>query len=604
MAPRAKSKSGQDPSIGAVLEAWSWMEKHPLFAPLADKVRMNCYDSINNQCPKDAWAVVANTGAIYCRPKRQATRENWIYVFAHCLLHLGFGHHRRQLREREWNEACCAFVAKFLRDLKIGQAPEFMSGKFDLAGETEETLYKIFCDQGVTPELKGLGSAGSKYADMLFSDQSYYRRAKTFEELLADGLMAAVASAVNVAGGLESHLGASEKLHSPAQQARSWFISSYPLLGALAAAFTIVEDLLVCQRMQISIAAVDAESKEIYINPGVKLNEGQARFVIAHELLHVGLQHQARRHGRDPNLWNVACDYVINGWLVEMGIGEFPALGLLHDPATKGMSAEEIYVMMCKDLRMYRKLATLRGAGSGQGDMLEGGTPDWWHCPEGMTLDEFYRRCLAEGLSYHRLQGRGYLPAGLVEQIEAMAQPSIPWDVELAQWFDDYFAPLEKTRTFARPSRRQSGSPDIPRPRYVTKDGAMDGRTFAVLLDTSGSMERRTLAKALGTIASYCMARDVPFVRLVFCDAYPYDEGYVAAEAIAQRVKVRGRGGTVLQPGIDLIERSDDFPDKGPVLVITDGNCDSVRISREHAYLLPAGRSLPFNPKGPVFRIV
>ena len=67
--------------------------------------------------------------------------------------------------------------------------------------------------------------------------------------------------------------------------------------------------------------------------------------------------------------------------------------------------------------------------------------------------------------------------------------------------------------------------------------------------------------------------------------------------------KVRGRGGTVLQPGVDLLQQAGDFPPDGPILVITDGFCDRVRIKREHAFLLPKGHSLPFPPKGPLFRV-
>jgi hypothetical protein len=83
----------------------------------------------------------------------------------------------------------------------------------------------------------------------------------------------------------------------------------------------------------------------------------------------------------------------------------------------------------------------------------------------------------------------------------------------------------------------------------------------------------------------------------------PTDAGYLAPEAIADRVRVKGRGGTVLQPGIDLLETAPDFPESGPILVITDGWCDKVRVRRDHAFLLPAGQRLPFVPRGPVFRI-
>ena len=118
-------------------------------------------------------------------------------------------------------------------------------------------------------------------------------------------------------------------------------------------------------------------------------------------------------------------------------------------------------------------------------------------------------------------------------------------------------------------------------------------------------MDRRLLAKALGAIASYSIARDVPLVRVVFCDATYYDQGYLSPEAIAGRVQVRGRGGTILQPAIDMLEKAEDFPKDGPLLIITDGYCDKLRLrgDRDHAFLLPQGRSLPFVPKGNVFYI-
>lgn len=68
-------------------------------------------------------------------------------------------------------------------------------------------------------------------------------------------------------------------------------------------------------------------------------------------------------------------------------------------------------------------------------------------------------------------------------------------------------------------------------------------------------------------------------------------------------LKVKGRGGTVLKPGIDLLGKAEDFPNEAPVLIITDGYCDKVVLNgREHAFLIPQGVTLPFVPKGKVFR--
>jgi predicted metal-dependent peptidase len=580
----------------------SLVRQHPMLSALWMHSTIIRQD--RNRCPANGWAVVTLNGAIHVHPTRRGDPEEWLYVLAHCLLHLGFGHFQDRAREREWNAACDCFVGKFLADLKIGRPPEDMLAHFQPPGATEERVYEIFCERGIPTDFQAPGTAGPNAGDMIWEPVKLDWQGHKFDwqECFGLSLARAASTAVNIAAGLITSFDEQgQQAQTLAQRARSWFISSYPLLGALAATFKIIEDALLCHRMDISVAAVDAESKEIFINPHAGLNEQEMRFVMAHELLHVGLRHDARRQGRDAYLWNVACDYVINAWLIDMAVGHVPQVGLLYDPELKAESAEAIYDHIVTDLRRYRKLTTMRGVGTS--DILERGRPDWWSVGDGVDLDEFYRRALSQGLSYHQEQGRGLLPAGLIEEIYALSQPPIPWDVELAQWFDHYFPPVEKIRSYARPSRHQSSTPDIPRPQWVPPPDWDEGRTFGVLLDTSGSMDRSILAKALGAIASYSLSRDVPAARVIFCDAATYDQGYMPLDAIAGQVKVRGRGGTILQPGVDLLERAEDFPKDGPLLIITDGFCDKLSIRREHAFLLPSGRDLPFVPRGPIFRI-
>jgi predicted metal-dependent peptidase len=587
---------------------------HPLFRSLHQYTQDICTE--NNLYPSGGWAVVTSTGQIYLHPKRRGLPEEWAYVLAHCLLHLGFGHFQgfTNRRELEWNIACDCMVAKFLLDLKFGKPPDKLR---TLAQEvqslpgyslrSEEQLYEDLCLRGIPANLLPTGTADMGKDMLLDTRAESGGRGMDWQALLSQGLVQAVHTAVDVAGGVQASLSEYRVMtnQTEAQRARAWFINSYPLLGALAASFTIIEDQLICHRLGITVAAIDCEAREIYMNPAAGLASSafrqECRFVMAHELLHAGLRHDVRCQGRDPYLWNVACDYVINSWLIEMGVGEMPRFGLLYDPTLKGESAEAIYDRMVTDMRHFRKLATLRGVGVG--DILEPRHTDWWTNGGGSDLDDFYRRSMSQGLEYHQEQGRGLLPAGLIEEIRALSQPPVPWDVELARWFDDHFPPLEKLRTYSRVSRRQSVTPDIPRPLWVPPPATEMGRTFGVLLDTSGSMDRKLLAKALGAIASYSMARDVPAVRVVFCDAVTYDQGYLLPEAIAESVKIRGRGGTILQPGIDLLEQAKDFPASGPLLIITDGYCDKLHIRREHAFLMPQGNHLPFVAKGPVFRV-
>ena len=52
--------------------------------------------------------------------------------------------------------------------------------------------------------------------------------------------------------------------------------------------------------------------------------------------------------------------------------------------------------------------------------------------------------------NYHEEQGRGFLRAGLIEEIRALTHPPIPWDVELARGFDNWFQPLERGHSSGR----------------------------------------------------------------------------------------------------------------------------------------------------------
>jgi predicted metal-dependent peptidase len=556
--------------------------------------------------PAKGYAIVSREGNIRVNIKHILAPMEWVYILGHCLLHLGLGHFKKPREQlREWNAACDTFVTRFLQDIKLAPVPYFMSDLPQNLPDSEEKLYREILVRGNIPEdMLRCGTAGPDFLDMDFEVPKYAPRYKSeeWEKKLAYGISDAVNHALGKAAGidLDPITGAQKKTKSAI--ARDWFINSYPLLGALAASFEIIEDIKTCQTMGIQIAAVDDEIKKIYVNPLANLSQEESKFVIAHEILHASLRHSTRRQGRDPYLWNVSCDYVIDGWLKEMQVGEMPRYGLLYDPTLRGLSAESVYDLIVTDLRRARKLMTFRG--QGVGDMLGGSNPDWWSQKDGVDLDEFYRNSLAQGLIYHEANNRGYLPVGLVEEIQAQAHPPVPWDVELAQWFDGYFAPLEKFRTYARPSRRQSSTPDIPRASWIQKINAEDARTFGVVLDTSLSMSRGALGKALGAIANYCISREVPFVRVVFCDAAPYDEGYLSPDMIAHRVRVKGRGGTVLQPGIDVLEKADNFPKDGPILIITDGFCEEdIRVRREHAFLIPLNASLPFIPKGKVIRM-
>jgi predicted metal-dependent peptidase len=596
-------------NLAAIQSGMGILNKHPIFT---------CIDSFasttNGQnFPKGGFArILVKKGrennpsmSIELNPWHWATAGEWAYALAQCHLHIVFNHIDPVRTDEPWRLACELIVVDWLGQMAIGQS--IHPPGLPLPAQSLEDIADILGRDLVAARLKyGYPSTagGDRQSWLVAPDVPPFTAAlrKRHSDAFANGIRNAVIKAVETAGDRSRHKQSNP--NSLAERARRWFVANYPLLASLAAAFEIVEDADLCQQMDISLAAVNTEIQRIYINPKFPWTYPQLQFVMAHELLHVGLRHEARQQGRDPFLWNIACDYVINAWLVEMGIGEMPTPSLMLD-LTLGFeheSAEALYDRIVKDLRLMRRLKkerTLRGVG--KGDMLGDKPPSWW-TGVGCDLDTFYRRALAEGLDLHLAQvQRGFLPGDLIEEIKSILQPPIPWDVKLGQWLDNYFPPIAARRSFARASRRQSSTPDIPRAVYIKPLELMAARTFGVVLDTSGSMDSGTLARGLGAIASYALSREVPQVRVIQCDAGVHDMGYVEPERLLETVEVKGRGGTVLMPAIDRLESAANFPKDAPILVITDGECDYLTLRRAHAFLLPEGGRLPFDTRAPLF---
>ena len=589
--------------LKALYAGFSILEEHPLFSQLEGTIT----PKTSHLSSKESIACVTKSGEIFVNIAADLDANEWAYVLAHNLLHLAFGHFDKEKMPPTalvypwvWNKACDIYVTRFLADVGFGKALfDDPASQYAIKLNDEVKIYEYLLEkEGTIPKQDyGLNTSDTKdmigvESPIIYKNGEQNEYAETFSHAITHSMK----KAVSEVGGHDF----SKKNDTVITKATQWFLAHYPLLGGLASSFKIIEDIDICHRYEIHIAAVDAVHGEIYANPSCGLTLEEWKFVLAHEYLHAGLCHHERCQGRDRYLWNVACDYVINDWLHEMRIGDMPEEGLLYDESLHNMSAEAIYDLIVKEMRKFKKHATFRGYG--QGDIFGSNGPHFEGMGKGITLDDFFRNSLREGLDYHITHSRGYIPAGLVEEIRALSMPPIPWEVQLGKWFDEQFPPLEKHHTYARPSRRQGSTPDIPRPSYVLLEKDLESRTFGVVIDTSGSMCSSQIGLALGAIASYAVSKDVPFVRIIFCDAEATDAGYMAPEDIAGRVEITGRGGTILQPGVDALERAKDFPVTGPILIITDGYIEeNLKVKREHAYLIPNGNRLPFREKGKVF---
>lgn len=188
----ARKKKQTDIATLQFMQGCDILREHPIFAPLL------CHANINrqsgNHCPPQGWAVVTSNGAIHVHPTRRGSPEEWVYVLAHCLLHLGFGHFQKRTHPREWNAACNYFIAKFLADLKLGAIPEEYLFSLNVSNRNEESLYQEFCERGLP---------GDDFVDMIIEpvQSNYWGRGFDWQTVFGAGLTRAVTNAVNVAEG-------------------------------------------------------------------------------------------------------------------------------------------------------------------------------------------------------------------------------------------------------------------------------------------------------------------------------------------------------------------------------------------------------------------
>lgn len=585
--------------------ALAQLQKHYLLGPVAGKVHFYAASMLRRvDMPKAAYCQIEGHSTIVFNDALKLDAPHWLGVLALATLVLSVGAPRRLPVPAALSDLAAQLAAlHWWQQLKPGVLPEH----FDLppvllqwGRHPVEQIAARLRSEPPDEVLDGAWTLTRSSAALMLPGppaNSWSPRGQVavdHEQLFAQSLVDNAKRALQLQFEVNHAMRAGGDPNSTAARGKRWLISHYPLLGSLLTQFELVEDADVCERMSIHIAAVQVSTGEIYINPRRQLGLEQAKFVVAHEVLHAGLNHSSRRQGRDPYLWNVACDFVINDWLVGMNLGIPPEGGLLFDEELRGWPAEDIYLRLAADLRVRRRLSTLRGDDV---DMLDERPGKFF-----TDREEFCRRALLQGLDYHQAHGRGTLPAGLIEAIRTLNQPSIPWQAKLAEWIQERCPLPERRRSWARPSRRQTATPDTPRPRFVEPEDDRATRTFGVIIDTSGSMQRDELGKALGAVVAYSQAQSVKQVRLVYCDAQPYDEGFVEIDALASRVQVRGRGGTVLQPAVNLLQGRADFPKDCPILIITDGLCEpNLQVARDHAFLVSSGGRLPFPTRKPVF---
>ena len=312
--------------------------------------------------------------------------------------------------------------------------------------------------------------------------------------------------------------------------------------------------------------------------------------VVAHEVIHCANGHPWRREFRDPKLWNIACDHIVNLMLLEEMNSRTPFKlwkGAYADTKYKGWSAEEVYADLLRQPQGQDKQqeqscgdgtpqdgsgspdepedqdedenAAGDDAGTSDGDSDEDQNPQ-----PGAMIDPQVGQIDPDSLqaewtvavfqAAQAAQAMGQLPAGMRQLVKEMRQPTVDWKSIL--------------RRFVQTCAKQDYSWRFPNRRYTFSGlylPALQSESMPPVVihwDTSGSRDyddaRKECAGEVTSIIEECKPERT---HVMYCDTQIADDGVEVFEP-GDPIEFHpvGGGGTAIKAVFDRIERDDIQP--------------------------------------------
>jgi predicted metal-dependent peptidase len=310
------------------------------------------------------------------------------------------------------------------------------------------------------------------------------------------------------------------------------------------------------------------------------LSMGNLVFLWGHEVEHCVYDHFGRRGERDPMLWNIANDYIVNGDLIEGNVGEkITLVEICHDYKYRGFTSEEVYAELFQqaeeegrvinvstlDVHLDMEDGDDEGAGT-NANAQEGNAESKGKGPAKYTADE--KRAIKEQFKNATIQaaksaGAGNLPSGVKRLVNDLVNPQLSWRELLPQQIQSV---IRSDYNFNTPSRKGIGEgiwmPGLDREQTID---------VAIGMDTSGSMtddmSRDILSEVKGVMDQY-----TDFKIHLFCfDTEVHNPQEFTANNMDEFMdyEVMGGGGTEFDVCWEYMKENGIQPKK--FIMFTDG---------------------------------
>lgn len=266
-----------------------------------------------------------------------------------------------------------------------------------------------------------------------------------------------------------------------------------------------------------NVKTASTNGSHIKFNPTFfdSLNHQDRVFVLLHEIWHIARLHLVRRGNRDPNKWNLACDYVINNELIASGhpIG---CTGGYHNLDWLGKSEEEIYELLEDDLDYESDLEEADIVGNIQTVLT----------------------------AIHATKGCGNIPGDISEIVSAYLKPKVPWNRLLQNYLVNQ---KEEVFTWSRPNRRYE--------EYLPSRGVDETKLdiIYIYIDVSASITRETVEQFVTEVRWILDNLSPTELRVVQFDTNIRLERVIST---LDDLEIIGRGGTSLHCVKEHLEAS------------------------------------------------
>lgn len=343
--------------------------------------------------------------------------------------------------------------------------------------------------------------------------------------------------------------------------ARARLASAYPFLGKLI--------LRLKMRFgDVGTACTDMTYITFDIEFMNELDDDQLDFVLLHEVMHCVLKHCTRGLDKIPLIYNIACDIVVNSFILETkGIDSFVVYNeeVMHlapdDSEGREHTAEEVYDMLIQSYDLQEIDEIYR---QGSFDNHE----SWGKIDTQLSSDQWDKH-IRDAVSEVGNKGCGGVPLGIKRYLEEVVHtPTTNW----RQLLQDYIRFDQSDYVFTIPDRRYQDDYILPSFQENAFGDAVKG--LWLFVDVSGSITDSELSILMKEIYSAYDQVDNISGKISFFDTDVSEPVAFESYDELERVTPTGGGGTSFRIIFDYLKQADedDLPDL--ILILTDGYAD------------------------------